>query len=585
MKKYIIYFIGMIALTLSVQSCSDYLEEENPNNISADIFWSNLDESEANLTSVYGAMLNHFILFCNIESWRSDIAYPKDRRNPLGTGQPWYYKTFSNTNKEVGQRWDAMYQVIFRANQVIAGLNQMDEKYKSQDRWTEQMAQARFFRGLVHFYLHSSYNNGKIVIRESIPGSAEEFSKPVSTSEEVLTFFREDLQFAYENLPAQFDQKSRVTAGTAATFLGKSFLYTEEYDKAKEYLGDVINNAAYGYRLLEGDEINLLFTSAGDYNAESIFEINYSAIQQTEETQWDEESFFTRWARYSGPTGVIQGSSEFVPSAWLTYEYSTEAFDSQDTRNYVDDGSGGIKLRDIPLRGAQMIAVVNDNQSEYYQRDAANQVVAFANTIFSNFKKFTNHDIVSKEAEVADTPWKSGKNVVVNRLADVYLMYAESLIKTGDIDGALEKLNKIRQRWGLELLGVDDGSGHDFNGIVYTEETLMDHLMYVERPLELACEGFDSRTIDLRRWGVSKQRFEYLASLDFNLIDYSYIKEDGGSAKRAASLIQPGLSSDPSNNKITIKEYVQAAANYNEGLHGYLPLPLSEVLNNSNVSN
>ncbi|UMB54052.1 RagB/SusD family nutrient uptake outer membrane protein [Lutibacter sp. A64] len=584
MKKHIIYFISIIALTFSVQSCSDYLEEDNPNNISADIYWSNLEETDANLTSVYGAMLNHFILFYNVESWRSDIAYPKFRTSPLGTGQPWYYKTFSNTNKEVSQRWDAMYQVIFRANQVIEGLNNMDEEYKSDARWTEQMGQARFFRGLVHFYLHSSYNEGKIVIRESVPGNAEEFSKPVSSSEEVIAFFREDLQYAYENLPAQFEQKSRVTAGTAATILGKSYLYTEEYEKAKEYLSDVINNGAYGYRLLEGDEVNLLFTSAGDYNDESIFELNYSAVQQTEETQWDEESFFTRWARYTAPTGIIQGASEFVPAAWLTYEYSTEPLDSQDNRNYVDDGAGGLKLRDIPLRGAKMIAVVNDNQSEYYKYAAANQVVGFTNTIFSNFKKFTNHDIVTKEPEVGDSPWKSGKNVVVNRLADVYLMYAECLIKTGDIDGALKYINKIRQRWGLVLLGEDDGSGHDFNGVTYTEETLMEQLMFVERPLELACEGFDTRTIDLRRWGVTKQRFEDLAALDFNLIDYSYTTEEGTTAKRAASLLQLGLSEDPSNNKITIKEYVQAAANYNEGLHGYLPLPLTEVLNNSNVN-
>jgi len=32
------------------------------------------------------------------------------------------------------------------------------------------MGQARFFRGVSHFYLHSLYNNGEIVIRDEIPG-------------------------------------------------------------------------------------------------------------------------------------------------------------------------------------------------------------------------------------------------------------------------------------------------------------------------------------------------------------------------------------------------------------------------------
>ena len=586
MKKYIFYFVGLIVLGTSIQSCTDnYLEEVNPNAISADIYWSNLNESEENLTSVYAAMLNHFVMDIDIEAWRSDISHPKDRRNPYGKALPWYRQTFTNTNAEISKRWDAQYQVIWRANQVITGLNGMSDDLKSQERWTEQMAQARFFRGLVHFYLHSTYNEGNIIIRDFIPVTDADFSIPVSSSEEVIEFFREDLLYAYENLPSQFENKTRVTAGTAATILGTSYLYTAsegntaDYTTAKQYLYDVMYGD-YGYQLLTGNDIELLFTHAGDYNSESIFELNYADSQQTEETQWDEESFFNRWARYSAPTGTFQGSAYIIPAAWITYAYSTESMNTQDPRNYDDEGN----LNNIPLRAAQMMAVVNDEHSEYYLSPTANKVFGFGNTQFSIFKKHTNHDVVASEADIAATAWKSGKNVIVNRLADVYLMYAECLIMgDGNIEGGIEYINYIRDRWGLQLL---DANASLVDGTPYTIDTLMDHLMFIERPLELAVEGYATRSIDLRRWGVAAQRFQELSELDFNLVGYQYTNADGDLAWRNKSLLQPGLSPDPEDNSITISnEYDDAAANYNEALHAYFPLPLSEVLNNSNTSN
>ncbi|NIJ44273.1 hypothetical protein FHR24_000712 [Wenyingzhuangia heitensis] len=574
MKKILLY-ISCTLFTLINTSCSeDFLEETNPNTISAELYWSNLEESNANLTSVYGALLNNYLISVDFESWRSDIAYPKDRDNPYQNALPWYRKTYNNSVKDYEKSWDAMYQVIWRANQVIAGLNSMGQEFKEQDGWKEQMGQARFFRGLMHFYLNSNYNNGKVIIRDKIPVTITDFSKSVSSSQEVIEFYRKDLIYAYNNLPPTFEDKSRVTAGTAATILGKSYLYTEEYPLAKTYLLDVITNNDYKYKLLEGDDVSLLFTSAGDFNDESIFEINYSQDHQQQDGTFDEESFFNRFARYAAPT-VAKGGSFMVPTAWLTYEYSAEELDSNDSRNYVSDGSGGVKLRNVSLRAAQMVAVVNDEQSEYYGT-TANVLTSFAGTTFSYFKKLTNHDIVTSENNILETAWKSGKNLVLYRLADVYLMYAECQIKTGNITDALTYINKIRRRWGLVLLGPSDGSSYDFDEVVYTEESLMEHLMYKERPLELCNEGYAQRSIDLRRWGVLGQRFNSLANQEYYLDNY--VTQAG--TNRNKSLLQIGTSPDPTDATITINEFDEAAANYNSNLHDYLPLPISETLYN-----
>jgi hypothetical protein len=584
MKNYLFKIIMLVAVVATTQSCDDYLVETNPNEISADIFWSNLEESESSLTGVYSTMLSQFISYIDTEAWRSDMAFPGVRTRIQSQGAyVWYQHTYTENQAEIGRRWETIYQLIWRANQLIEGLEKMDADLKADPRWTEQMGQARFFRGLGHFYLHSIYNNGDIIIRDKVPGNTTEFQVPVSKSEEVIKFFRGDLEYAYKNLPAQFEEKTRVDAGIAATILGTSYLYNEEYEKAKIYFDDVINNPAYGYALVQ--DTNLMFTSAGDFNSESIFEINYSVITQSEDSTWDEESFMNRLARGSAPNSAGGGGVLFVPAAWLTYAYSAEPLDSQDPRNYVDDGSGGNKLRNVSLRASAMVALVNDENTEYYQKPSAPILESFGGLKFSFFKKYTNHDIAGNENEIGATSWKSGKNIVMNRLADVYLMQAECMIQTGDIDGALKYINDVRRRWGLVLLGPNDGSAHDFDEEVYTENTLMNHLMYIEKPLEMSAEGFSIRNIDIRRWGIGETRFKELAAQRYYVADYSYTTGLGTTAKRANSLIKAGESPNPSANNTVDMEYTGAAQFYKRALHDYFPLPANEILNNEQTSN
>ncbi|WP_111708846.1 RagB/SusD family nutrient uptake outer membrane protein [Lutibacter citreus] len=581
MKNYKIYIVGLIALLGSLQSCDTetYLEEINPNQVSSDTYWSDLTESENNLTSVYGGLLNQYLWNIDNEALRSDIGFPKDRIRPLATGYEWHSQQFTNTvSTHYFKNWNAMYRVIWRANQVIEGLNGMEELFKGQERWTTQMAEARFMRGLMHFYAHSNYNQGKIIIRDKIPTSLAEYSKPLSTSEEAIAFFREDFKYAYDNLPDIQDKKTRVSKGTAATVLGKSYLYTEEYDLAIPLLRDAIDGP-YGYDLLTGDDVSLLFTHAGDYNKESILEINYTDQHQRlilSSDAWDEEAYTTRWARYTAPNSLGGGSGQFVPTSWLTYAYSNEPINTNDIRNYV---TGTNKQKSVPLRCAQMIAVVNDEESKYYNSTPGYEVASFGGTVFSYFKKLTNHDIAANEDEVLSSSWVSGKNVIVYRLADVYLMLAECLIQQNDIDGGLKYINAIRNRWGLLLLGQDDGTG-SYDGVTYTKETLMNELMYTERPLELALEGYAERAIDLRRWGVTKQRFEELAASEYNLVNYAFTKADGTTGK--GSLIQKGPT--VTDNLDVNKEFDEAAVNFIESLHAYLPLPTDELLYNQEVN-
>jgi hypothetical protein len=572
MKKYIYTFVAIILLGL-IQSCESYLEESNPNELSTDTYWKNLDDSESNLTSVYSAMLHTYVLSIAEEFNRSDIAFPGKRTRLTGQYLTWYQQNITSDNRELGDRWDAKYQVIWRANQVIEGLNGMDAEFKSDTKWTRQMAEARFFRGLMHFYLHSSFNEGKIIIRDVTPVSVQDFAKSVSTSDEVIAFFREDLEYAYKNLPEQGSTASRADAAAAATILGTSYLYEGEHALAIPYFRDVVTNGAYGLSLEQ--DVTKIHTTSGEFNTESILEINYANNFRPEDAFFDEASFQNRLARRTGPTGkhgetkaAFGGQASTVPSAWLTYEYMQEVndMDPTDARNYIDNDVTKA-LKNVSLRTAQNIAIVNDESSVYYGYKTP-QAYAFANTLFSLFKKYTNHATDATEFETNTTPWKSGRNVVINRLSGVYLMYAECLAQT-DVATAMGYVNQIRTRWGLLPL----------NAASYDKTTFMELLMYKEYPLELALEGFSTRSIDLRRWGVSKQRFQDLSTQVFSLGDYTTTNSKGKTLKRKKSLLQQG-----SGGSNAFSEYTEAATSWSNGYNGYLPLPESEVLNNQNAN-
>lgn len=581
MKIYLNKLAVLFLIVGVLQSCEDYLEEVNPNEISSDVYWSNLNESESNLTSVYGAMLNEYIYNTKEEAWFSDEGYAGERISSTGipnarlTAINWYNHQINNNVNEVILRYDALYQLIWRANQVIEGLNVMSEDLKSSPRWTEQMGQARFFRGLGHFYLHSTYNNGNIIIRDKAPSNSAEFNKAVSDSETVMAFFREDLEYAYQNLPGQMEPKSKVDAGTAGTILGMSYLYEGEHGKAKTYFNDIINNINkdYGYQLVQ--DTSILFTQAGDYNSESIFEINFG-IERRFDAPFDQDDYSTRNARYCAPRGGGGSSSTeaFTPSSWLIHAYSTDEMDPNDSRNTIVDRLGVTRLRNVPLRASAMIAVVNDEATEYYQKPSAAIVQNFKSLgLYGYFKKYTNHTITNSEANLGVNNWHSGKNIILNRLSGVYLMMAECLLETGDLDGALAHINTIRKRWGLlELAGTD----YD------TVEEVRDRLRFYEYPMELSVEGFATRTIDLRRWGVAKARFQALSEEDYYATDYDFVPEDPTANKSTCKncLLRKGISTNTEDVTV-IKEYVQAAISYKDG---YLPLPSSEVNNNPSVN-
>jgi hypothetical protein len=563
------------------------LDQINPNEIAKDNFWKNLNETGAGLNAVYQTLHKPGVINKIAEILRSDMGYPGYGRPAPQNTEDFYLHTYNAGTNEITNKWQTNYQGIFRANQVIEALNNLEVAPEDQAEWTSQMAQARFFRGLFHYYIYTSFNNGNIIIRDFVPLTNEDFAKSLSPATEVLAFIRTDLEYAYANLYKKGEypsnDASRVTSGAAATILGTSYLQELDYTTAMTYFTDVINNHGYA---LEYD-MSKLFTTAGEFNKESIFEINFSR----DNVRYD----LPPWEGDSGTNWLNQQTSNTrgaVGPAWAANAYKTEPMDPLDSRNYYDDINTGLTLRNVPLRCSAILAVVDDNQTTYYLDGTTSEYTRFHGTAwgFAWWKIYQNHDIVSNEGDIEGGAVYSSKNITLNRLADVMLMQAECKIKTGAVQDALDLINKIRKRWGLVLLGQQGPDvSHTYNDEIYTAQSLMQHLMRVEKPLETSIEGHSIRTLDFQRWKKSdnygfKDRLQELSNETYYGVNFTFINSNGQSQTRGNF---PSIKGEvPSVNHIVVDyEFDTSFLNYNESTHGQYPIPFAEVNSNPNINN
>ena len=87
--------------------------------------------------------------------------------------------------------------------------------------------------------------------------------------------------------------------------------------------------------------------------------------------------------------------------------------------------------------------------------------------------------------------------------------------------------------------------------------------------------------MDLRRWGTIGEVFKKRAAETFYAVNYQYTTSKGElrTVEYSSLVLNPGAAL----NKVIDYEYDQTAENYDPALHDYLPIPLSEIMSNSNI--
>ena len=551
MKQQKLHILLISAFTIFFSCSDDRLDIENPNNLSADSFWSSESDLQQGLTATYAALQLDGLFggaSASQHPVRSDTGRPNNwNANAIGLNK----LAFNENSDIVKKRWRDCYIGIYRANQVLTNINIIELSSSSK---TQIEAEARFLRGFYYYSLYRGYNGGSVIIHTTVPQSSEDFYKPLSPAEDVYNLILSDLEFAYNNLPMQYENSQdigRVTWGAAAAMLGKLHINEHNYTDAKDKFLEIINSNLYSLTANIGDNFN----EEHEMNSESIFEVSFST----------ELSQGTSGSAADGPLGseatsrartlaTTQGGGyrTIMPSYYMTMLFKNDEMDINNPINADRTGTANYSIR-----ASMSIAIADDDNTTLYQRPS-NQGGGYNNFEASYLKKFQNWTLFTESDQSI-----SGINERAIRLADIKLLYAECLLQSeNNIGDAIEQVNDIRHRAGVVLLNLAD----------YNSESLMEQIMWVERPLELMFEGHDTRWEDLTRWGKVQEQYDRLASKRYVLIQKNLYEFD------------PNIHTNFTE-ETALKEFNDASQAYQPGTHNYFPIPSTEQNSNPNLFN
>ena len=541
--------ILLIATLTVLCSCSyDQLNIENPNNLPLDNFWSSEEDIQKGLIATYAA-LQLDGLFGGASSTQHPVRSDTGRPNNWNANAIGLSKLAFNENSDiVKKRWRDCYIGVFRANQVLANLYTID---LSEQTRTQIEAEAKFLRGFFYYSLYRGYNGGSVIIHTTPPQSSEDFYKSPSPASEVFNLIKSDLEFAYTNLPQQYENSQdlgRATWGAATAMLGKLHINAHNYDLAKMKFKEILDSNLYSLTANIGDN----FDAEHEMNSESIFEVAFST----------EFSQGTSGSAADGPLGseatsrartlaTVEGGGyrTIMPSYYMTMLFKK---DTMDITNPINSNRTGVA--NYSIRASMSIAIANDDNTTLYQ-NPSNLGGAYNNNEASYLKKFQNWTLLRESDQSI-----SGINERVIRLADVMLLYAECLLQTGGAyTEALDLINEIRYRAGVVLLEPAD----------YDNSSTMEHIMWTERPLELMFEGHDTRWEDLTRWDKVQEQYDRLALKSYVLISKNLYEFD------------PAIHNE--DNKLI--EFESAATSYQSAIHNYFPIPSTEQNSNPGLFN
>ena len=460
----------LIVLLVASASCEkDFLEVQNPNDITADVFFEDATQVEQAVNTLYNSIRSAIRGGGDQNTFTQNA---RDGGSQLTAGafqvQVNYFNFGSSPQDgDSDSFWEGAYRTIFRANTILENIESADFEG---DESTKQrlLAETYFFRGLSYFHL--AYMYGKVPIVLAVPVEQEDFNPPAaSTFDEVWDQAIADLQQAKSGLPAVGEtDEGRVTWGAATGFLGKAYLYRAGYLNQSEYYAMA---ASEFQQIIDSDNYSLVdnyqdnFTAVNENNSESLYEFQY--LFSTQDTPTQNRPF-------NSVPGI--GFEIFLrPSAWLMNEMAQE--------RTIDDQFDPRYLETVYFNeGLPLFGVPYNELGSGITCDGGGAPDGSGETTGGWWRKYLNVNLPCPPILVGLEP---DNNERILRYADILLMHAEAIVSSGgDLTAALESVNEVRSRANLSPLTETSG--------------LLEEIKH-QRIVEFAYENM--RYFDLIRWG------------------------------------------------------------------------------------
>ncbi len=414
-KQFTKWIAAILNGGILLASCKKYIELKPHDATYDEVFWNSGDNAEKALTGAYGLLRGaitynapdadgpiHFVAgdLPADEFWL-DGGYYWFLQSILPVGRNTY--SYAPYLEPSVKDWTRFYAAINQCHLVVENTEKIPvDKFDGGQAFKNQLVgEGRFLRAYTYFYITRIWGD-PVLTKESLkdPLSVQPIAR--SPEEDVLNYCIEDLQKAAELLDFNTGtaiSKIRADKGAAWAALAHVYAWKHDYANAGKYCDSVIISGQYS--LQDVDSYEQIWAGQSQ---ESIFELNMLYNVDNNEAL---DYFFGRFLH----DPLIKNKDAYT--SWLVNtDLTGYLFPDPSIDKRYDKIIGLVQTGD-PI----LIKYANVN---YY--DPNNQPDAF---VVNN-------------------------NLVLLRLADIYLLKAEAASKQGDDIGAQEALNIVKERAGLE---------------------------------------------------------------------------------------------------------------------------------------
>ena len=430
--KNILYsmMLGTAVLTSATSCVSDLDQYPQTETTSKDVYTS-LANYEAVLGKIYAAM---------VTSGQGKGGDNKDMESVLNNGSGFDYMRMFINMQECGTdefastwltgeqttgltylSWDAndawvsdmyyrIYYNIALCNEFLRNANSASFSGADAEKMKEYKAEVRFMRALFYFHALDLYRNIPMVTENDPVGS---FIPPRYTPQQTFDYIESELKDCVgDMLPASTCPYGQASQGAAYTLLAKLYLNSEVYTGVAKYAEckDACKKVMdMGYSL-ESDYSKLFNADNDKRTNEIIFALPVSAEHTV---SWGSSTYLV--CGQLSMSNANQNVADFgATSGWSEFRLRPEFVDKF-TQTDID-GNGDKRCKFFTNGQSKDVTSMTDETSGYLSEK------------WSNLK-----DDGTTASNTADAGVET--DFPLFRLADVYLMYAECVVRSKDANG------------------------------------------------------------------------------------------------------------------------------------------------------
>ena len=527
--------ISLVAAAITVASCKKgYLNVTDPNVYSADNYPATISDINIELNDLYGRFRSGiyspqlFRFFGVSRDHTADQSYQAPDFNAATQ------LSYDKTNQDVSTLWDSHYENIAKCVNTLNDLARFKIKnpnLSAADKETLDLieGQALFIRAwnymmLVNFFGESMITTDADKAKMGVPiitklaAVISETQIARSTIGQVWNYIIKDLKDAELLLKTKTwagEDVARASGWAVKGLLGKAYVYTRQWQLATAKLKEVIDGS--GKSLVPFNQYKEMFNGQFEFNNESFFELNFVSDKTDE---WNNSANVgQRLSIYLAPAFVDNGS------------VGTNGFGNYfiHEKNLLRFGFTGNAITPVQLQAPAYLA-----QSKTWRDtklvDPRLWVVAFQPYLDSvtwdnktrptakmpgggistdNVQAWCWHKYVMKDKFIWAGNVANANNMYILRLADIYLLYAETLASSGQNTLALEYINKVHRR--AYDMNPNSPGVFDYTSLTAATKSadaaLKNDPLKYERWAELFGEG--TWWFDVCRWKLGKSEAEY----------------------------------------------------------------------------